>query len=278
MKMNKFPVVEIFESIQGEGIMTGVPSVFIRTTGCNLRCAWKNSICDSAYTSHHPEKPLWTTPEEIVEEIFKIKSPETNHFVFTGGEPMLHQKGMKDVIDLIDERMIEKEGRISHVTVETNATIVPEWEILDVVDLWSLSPKLESSCCFEGTDISEGARELHRKTRFNPKALLYYTTYGLEVQMKFVWCGEETMKEVDGFFNDLLKYAKENKEPLFGEEYEPELFEYGFNGMSVQLMPAGQTEEQINQNAKSAIAACIARGWRYCDRTHIRIWGDKRKV
>ena len=280
--MNKFPVVEIFESIQGEGCLTGVPSVFIRTSGCNLRCAWKNSVCDSAYTSHNPEKPLWTDPEQIVEEILKVKSPETTHFVFTGGEPMLYQEGMYEVMKLLDERLCSNEGDLwIHFTVETNSTIVPSWDLLGIVDLWSMSPKLESSCCFEGKNISPERAKFHQTMRFNPSALMVYILFGMDVQMKFVWCGEDTMKEIDNFFTRLIKdaedYFNENKQ-IVGVDRSFEDFEIAMDCLPVMLMPAGQTNDQINENAKSAVAACITRGWRYCDRTHIRIWGDIRGV
>lgn len=280
--MNKFPVLEIFESIQGEGCLTGVPSVFIRVTGCNLACCFKNSICDTAYTSHKADKPLWTDPKEIVEEILKVKSPETNHFVFTGGEPMLYQEGMHEVIEMLDEKLRNSEGDLfTHYTVETNSTIMPRWELLDTVDLWSMSPKLESSCCFEGKNINPERAKLHQKKRFNPLALMVYIMFGLDVQMKFVWCGEDTMKEIDNFFANLIgeaeNYFKENEE-IVGTSRSFEDFELCMDCLPVMLMPAGQTNDQINENAKSAVAACITRGWQYCDRTHIRIWGDKRKV
>ena len=74
-------IAEIFHSIQGEGLLAGVPSIFIRTSGCNLRCHW----CDTPYASWKPEGP-----EMSVEEILK-KLTEWNcdHVVLTGGEPMI---------------------------------------------------------------------------------------------------------------------------------------------------------------------------------------------
>ena len=51
-----FPVIEMFTSIQGEGKWTGSPSFFVRVSGCNLRCCFKGSICDTPYSSYNPEK------------------------------------------------------------------------------------------------------------------------------------------------------------------------------------------------------------------------------
>ena len=74
-------IAEIFYSIQGEGILAGVPSIFIRTSGCNLRCHW----CDTPYASWKPEGP-----EMSIEEILKkISGWDCNHIVLTGGEPMI---------------------------------------------------------------------------------------------------------------------------------------------------------------------------------------------
>jgi 7-carboxy-7-deazaguanine synthase len=75
-------ISEIFYSVQGEGILAGVPSVFIRTSGCNLRCSW----CDTPYTSWKPEG------EDLsIDEVFDRATAFTaaRHVVITGGEPMI---------------------------------------------------------------------------------------------------------------------------------------------------------------------------------------------
>src|SRR5438094_4143010 len=91
-------IAEIFSSLQGEGLLTGMPSVFVRTSGCNLRC-W---FCDTPYTSWEPEGADWSV-EETVEEVQRLASvgwdkdaerPSAHravidHVIITGGEPML---------------------------------------------------------------------------------------------------------------------------------------------------------------------------------------------
>src|SRR6056297_3888337 len=76
------PINEVFYSLQGEGTLAGVPSVFVRTSGCNLRC-W---FCDSYHTSWEPTH-AWMSLEEILAE---IDSYDVDHVVLTGGEPLLH--------------------------------------------------------------------------------------------------------------------------------------------------------------------------------------------
>src|SRR2546423_3241672 len=118
-------VSEIFYSIQGEGKLVGVPSVFVRASGCNLRCTW----CDTPYASWDPEgedMPL----DEIVRRVLSF---DAQHVVLTGGEPMI----MPEIAQLC--AALKAAGR--HLTMETAATV---YQPVDI-DLASLSPKLSNS-------------------------------------------------------------------------------------------------------------------------------------
>lgn len=119
-------ISEIFYSVQGEGELVGVPSVFIRTSGCNLRCAW----CDTPYASWKPEGADMTT-EEILREVARHGA---RHVVVTGGEPMV----AREIHELL--AALRADGR--HITIETAATIPPGGA---ACDLASLSPKLAHS-------------------------------------------------------------------------------------------------------------------------------------
>lgn len=119
-------VNEIFKSIQGEGILTGTPSTFVRLAGCNLHC----SYCDTPYALAQGAGDSILTIEEIVDQI------TTKHVVITGGEPLI-QRNVKDLADLCDAS-----GHI--VTIETNGTIYRE-KLRWPVYLFSVSPKLCSS-------------------------------------------------------------------------------------------------------------------------------------
>ena len=118
-------IAELFYSIQGEGSLVGVPSVFIRTSGCNLRCAW----CDTPYTSWQPEGADLTL-NQIVDE---VKAHPARHVVVTGGEPMIAPE-----IIALTERL---RGLDLHITVETAGTVFQPV----ACDLMSISPKLANS-------------------------------------------------------------------------------------------------------------------------------------
>ena len=118
-------VAEVFYSIQGEGKLAGVPSFFVRASGCNLRCSW----CDTDYASWNPEGR-----EMPVSEILDAwREHRCKYVVLTGGEPMI----MPDIELLCDA--LDAAGH--HITLETAATVFKPVKI----ELASLSPKLSNS-------------------------------------------------------------------------------------------------------------------------------------
>jgi 7-carboxy-7-deazaguanine synthase len=142
-------ISEIFYSIQGEGELTGMPSVFIRTSGCNLRCRW----CDTPYASWKPEGSNMDC-REIIREVQKHP---TMYVVLTGGEPMIQ----KEVHHLCRE--LKHAGY--HITIETAGTVDPNGI---PCDLASLSPKLNNSTP-DPQQIGEEWVDRHENTRANPQ-------------------------------------------------------------------------------------------------------------
>jgi 7-carboxy-7-deazaguanine synthase len=142
-------ISEIFYSVQGEGSLVGVPSIFIRTSGCNLRCSW----CDTPYASWQPEG------EELsVEEIARrIAAYPASHVVVTGGEPMI----APSLGDL--SRQLRSMGL--HITIETAGTVFAELEC----DLMSISPKLANSTPHE-RDGGRWAAQ-HERLRWQPEVI-----------------------------------------------------------------------------------------------------------
>ncbi|MCZ8517997.1 MULTISPECIES: 7-carboxy-7-deazaguanine synthase QueE [Paenibacillus] len=107
----KLPMVEIFETVEGEGTRAGFPTVFIRLFGCNLRCTW----CDTKYSYPPAEAEFVMTIGEIVEEAGKYKS---KHICFTGGEPLLYGDKSASLIEALVAT-----GRYTDLHVETNGAI-----------------------------------------------------------------------------------------------------------------------------------------------------------
>lgn len=267
-KQTKLNMSEAFFTIQGEGLRTGVPSVFIRTNGCNLACHFKNSICDTSYTSINPEKKKLKTIDTVYKEIKPLLDNQVGDIVITGGEPMMQQDGLVELI-----RKIDQNKRYIY-TVETNGAIPITSELNNIVDLWSISPKLSSSCHFEGSKLSEERQEHHKNTRINFDALYSYVVTGRSVQFKFVWSGPECEEEIIKLFDDLYAWVTANKTTAEYEKFENNFRRY----VHIMLMPEGQTEEQIKKTSQEAVNCCMKHGWRFTDRLHIRIWGTKRGV
>ena len=156
-------IAEIYHSVQGEGLLTGTPSVFVRTSGCNLRC-W---YCDTPYTSWHPEGQDLSVDEIMAQ----IEEWDTRHVVLTGGEPML----FAELIPLTAE--LRSAGR--HITIETAGTLYLPVEC----DLMSISPKLANST--PPARIDPRWRHRHEQARHVP-AVIRRLTQEFAYQMKFV--------------------------------------------------------------------------------------------
>jgi 7-carboxy-7-deazaguanine synthase len=120
-------IAEIFYSLQGEGRLEGVPSVFVRTAGCNLACRW----CDTPYALRRGDGAAMT-PAEVMGQV--VRWPVARHCVLTGGEPMLEPE--------LPELAARLRRAGFHITIETNATLPPAGI---ACDLASLSPKLANA-------------------------------------------------------------------------------------------------------------------------------------
>lgn len=264
-------VEPIFRSAQCEGKYTGIPSIFVRATGCNLRCVFKDSICDTDYSSFNPGKPVYKTIDELINAFKKISDefPRTTHVVITGGEPLLQRDGVKEFLTEIFK--IRKDWV---VTIETNGTM----PILDVlskdykVSLYSVSPKLGTSVDHELKFLTKEQADHHDKTRINYKNLFNIVTSGVPYQFKFVYSGPECIDEIKDI------YAKMSKFVNMGDDAELRYWMRNHPNKNTWLMPEGATKEQIDAHCTETIETALANDWCYTDRTHIRCWGQKRMV
>jgi 7-carboxy-7-deazaguanine synthase len=173
-------VSEIFYSIQGEGILVGVPSVFIRTSGCNLRCVW----CDTPYTSWAPEGTNLQI-DEIFQAVLQFRA---DHIVITGGEPMIAPE--------IAELTSKFHTRGLHITIETAGTVfAPAF-----CDLMSISPKLSNSV----PHLREGGKwaAQHNRLRIQPDVLRELMAR-YDYQLKFVVSEPDNLPEIEALVREL---------------------------------------------------------------------------
>ena len=163
---------EIFYSIQGEGQLIGYPSVFFRTSYCNLRCIW----CDTPYTSWEPEdKDI-----SVEDAVDAILAHNCKQVVITGGEPFMQPKDLTILC-----HRLRQNGK--HITIETNGTLFERVE----ADLLSISPKLENS---NPSEFNHHFKQ-HQRNRINQPVLRQFLDY-YSCQLKFVVETERDLFEI----------------------------------------------------------------------------------
>ena len=177
-------LAELFYSIQGEGKLVGLPSVFVRASGCNLRCTW----CDTPYASWEPEG------DDIAVNVIVRRVLEYNcrHVVLTGGEPMI----MPDIVELSEALKVEG----LHITMETAATVYKPAKM----DLASLSPKLSNSTPHERA----GGRfaEAHERQRINLDTIQRLMDAAPDRQLKFVVATDADVAEASRLLEQLHRW------------------------------------------------------------------------
>lgn len=257
-------ISEVFYSIQGEGKLVGVPSVFVRASGCNLRCVW----CDTPYASWTPEGDDWGV-ERIVAEVEGLvphglkgaasseptgggEPPHptrqsrllpggegTRHVVLTGGEPMI----MPDIVALA----AALRDRGFHITVETAGTVFKELPM----DLASISPKLSNSTPW---DRDAGFAIVHEKNRIKIPAIQSLMDHADDFQLKFVVATDFDLAEIDQILSQL----------------------HGWRPSDVLLMPEGTDVATLQSRSGWVGELCKQRGFRYCPRLHVEMYGNTR--
>ena len=234
-------IVEQFLTLQGEGKYLGVPSYFIRSTGCNLRCEWieengTTTKCDTPYTSWSPEKGEELNLNELLK---KDELKLVRHIVITGGEPCIN----KDLPDIVNELI----DNGYHITVETNGTIYhPNMSKA----FMSISPKLSSS--YPTTDEKAGQIHSHNNNFFESVSKWIISN---DYEVKFVINNREDIDKVIGL-QSLL----------------------GFPDDKVYLMPQGITQQQLNERGRWLFDECIKLNYRFTPRLHIDLFGNKRGI
>lgn len=139
----KAPIYEVFFSYQGEGLMTGLPQIFIRFAGCNIKC----SYCDTSYSIKVSKKAKFFTTEELIKKIKQIYTENKKYFIlkkpsisFTGGEPLIYSDFLKSLIPALKKEDFS-------IYLETNGTLPTDLKkIISLCDIVAMDFKFKSDC------------------------------------------------------------------------------------------------------------------------------------
>ncbi len=250
------PLVEHFFSIQGEGKYTGMPSLFFRLGGCNMRCEGFGCVetlpsgeelvgCDTLYAVD--KKTFGSTwqsvesPSELIEIFQSYTLPNDVDIVFTGGEPLLHASN--PILITFLEYLVSQHHRI---TFETNSAVAIDFLKYPVYKsaIYALSVKLSNS------------GEPYEK-RVRPKIFNAIIDSADETFFKFTVDEESLNSGLMDEIDSILSLAHKTE---------------------VTCMPKGGSKEEVEANTESVIEYCKAKGFRYSDRLHIRIWDQNKGV
>lgn len=246
-KLNGKP--EIFHSIQGEGKNIGQPSVFIRTSLCNLHCIW----CDTDYTwnwektrfqhvkdadpSYKKYKMQEMISEISIETIYEeVAKTNCKNIVLTGGEPMMQLQELSALMHYFSQQ-----DEQYFFEIETNGTLIPDVRFDSLIHQYNVSPKLANS-------------NNPKKLREKPEAYSYFSKNDKAV-FKFVIADEIDLDEVLGICKT-----------------------YNIPNTKVYLMPEGTNPTKLQEKQQWLIELCKKYQFNYTDRLHVHIYGDKRGV
>jgi 7-carboxy-7-deazaguanine synthase len=284
--MSKIKIAELFYSIQGEGRYMGVPSVFLRTFGCNFKCAGfgmprgemsheatdiaathtmiesfqkyedlplVSTGCDS-YASWHPDfkdlSPLLTSKAitDRIMEIIPHNEWKDEHLVITGGEPLLGwQRAYPELLDH------PKMAGLKEITFETNGTQTLTEEFKEYLVKWQITN-----------------HQLNREVTFSVSAKLPASGEKWEEAI----C-PEVVCEYEQVGTAYLKFVVATEQDIADAEHAVEEFRTaGFKG-HVYLMPVGGVESVYTLNAKNVALAAMKRGWRYSDRLQVPLFKNE---
>ncbi|MEL6177802.1 MAG: 7-carboxy-7-deazaguanine synthase QueE [Myxococcota bacterium] len=233
---------EIFASLQGEGPFIGRPSVFVRTSLCNLQCVW----CDTPYTWNWLDTPfthnqgrkydrttqiIAMTPDEVWAQIDRFTPQD---IVLTGGEPMVQQQALIPLL-----ARIRTERPQASIDIETNGTLKPHEDFDPYISHYVVSAKLSNAGMTEDK-------------RLKPESMALFAS-SPRASFKFVVAGPNDLDEV---------IALQQR--------------FAIEPGRIYLMPEGSTLAAMERHSAQVAALSLQHGFRYSDRLHLRLYGAKR--
>ena len=240
---------EIFHTLQGEGSSCGMPAVFIRASRCNLHCVW----CDTDHTWNF-EKTPWPHEKDAVPSYAKfVKKAATFEMTPTAAAQRILTHHCPRTIITGGEPLLQQaeflqmiEAISSHqpdhlFEVETNGTQLPSLEFYQAIAQFNVSPKLSNA----------GMSEV---LRVRPKVLEFFAK-SAKSWFKFVVSSPADLAEIQALART-----------------------YALEKCRIILMPEGRTSAELDLTAPWLADVCREHGYRFSDRLHIRLWGDKRGV
>lgn len=240
---------EIFHTIQGEGVSAGCPAVFIRASRCNLHCVW----CDTDHTWNFEGTP-WPHEKDAIpgyskhrksDVTFEIEPAEAARRILAFGCSRVVITGGEpllqenDFLEMI--RLIRDERPDCVFEVETNATRIPFPDFAEAVNQFNVSPKLSNA-------------GMPETLRLNADALGFFAS-SPKSWFKFVVASPSDLVEIQTLRS-----------------------RFGIPSERILLMPEGRTSAELDRTAPQLADICRDLGFRFCDRLHIRLWGDIRGV
>jgi 6-pyruvoyltetrahydropterin 2'-reductase len=249
-----------FVTIQGEGPNIGKNTLFIRFFGCNLANSCGVDWCDSAHSFYtnkeikdgFPDKPdrlTFADAEQMYEQIFEINNlSEFHNVVFTGGEPMLWQIQIAQLLQIIQDRY----KRTISIEIETNGTIGIESELMDWFKMvhFNISPKLHVAKSFI-----------------------------LLNQLQNVGHVGEAGYNYMRFVHDdwIVKFVVDDKKTAL-KNIEECVEKYKIKKDHIYLMAEGITQDEQNSKMKELAEYCINNGYNFSARLHVLIWNESKGV
>lgn len=240
---------EIFHTIQGEGVSVGAPAVFVRASRCNLHCVW----CDTDHTWNFEGTP-WPHEKDAISGYVKHRKADVMLEIdpADAAARVMAFPCQRTVITggeplLQEQAFLEMIGHIRErqpehqFEVETNATRVPSPAFHEAVNQFNVSPKLANA-------------GMPESLRLNAEVLGFFANSS-KSWFKFVVAEPGDLAEIE----DLRR-------------------SHGIPVSRILLMPEGRTSSELDKSAAWLADVCRERGYRFCDRLHIRLWGDRRGV